>query len=119
MKAYIFDKEHGTIAIACPGCGNSHYLNIEPSNGRPCWGFNHNFEAPTFTPSVLVRTGKYVEGEKYKERLPREDWEDYEKTSTLCHSFITDGMIQFLTDSTHELAGQTVPLVNIPIRSEV
>ena len=31
-------------------------------------------------------------------------------TPYACHSFVTDGRIQFLTDSTHTLAGQTVPL---------
>ena len=29
----------------------------------------------------------------------------------VCHSFVTDGRIQFLGDCTHKLAGQTV---NIP-----
>ena len=28
----------------------------------------------------------------------------------ICHSFITDGSIEFLPDCTHELAGKTVPL---------
>ena len=28
----------------------------------------------------------------------------------VCHSFVTDGNIQFLSDCTHSLAGQTVPL---------
>jgi hypothetical protein len=28
----------------------------------------------------------------------------------VCHSFVTDGRIQFLEDCTHELAGQTVDL---------
>jgi hypothetical protein len=31
----------------------------------------------------------------------------------VCHSLIRDGQIQFLTDCTHELAGQTVPLAPI------
>jgi hypothetical protein len=28
----------------------------------------------------------------------------------VCHSFVIDGRIQFLSDSTHVLAGQTVDL---------
>ena len=28
----------------------------------------------------------------------------------ICHSFVTDGRIQFLGDCTHKLAGQTVDL---------
>jgi hypothetical protein len=40
---------------------------------------------------------------------------DYRKASNdryghRCHSFITDGKIEFLSDCTHSLAGQTVEL---------
>ena len=30
-----------------------------------------------------------------------------------CHSFVTDGRIQFLADCTHPLAGQTVDLPEV------
>ena len=30
--------------------------------------------------------------------------------SSVCHSFVTDGLIQFLGDCTHALAGQTVDM---------
>lgn len=33
-----------------------------------------------------------------------------EMVKTVCHSFVTDGNIQFLDDCTHELKGKTVPL---------
>ena len=33
---------------------------------------------------------------------------------SVCHSFVTDGKIQFLGDCTHELAGQTVELIARP-----
>jgi hypothetical protein len=32
------------------------------------------------------------------------------RTERVCHSFVTDGKIQFLGDCTHALAGQTVEL---------
>jgi hypothetical protein len=32
----------------------------------------------------------------------------------VCHSFVTDGKIQFLSDCTHALAGQTVALPDWP-----
>ncbi|WP_244622606.1 DUF6527 family protein [Microvirga brassicacearum] len=81
---------------------------------RPCWGFNGNYEKPTFTPSVLVTSGHYVAGHQASE----ECWCTYEKRfgkkapfeCSICHSFVTDGKIQFLDDCTHALAGQTVPL---------
>jgi hypothetical protein len=33
----------------------------------------------------------------------------------VCHSFVTDGRIQFLTDSNHALAGQTVDLPDVEV----
>jgi hypothetical protein len=33
---------------------------------------------------------------------------------TLCHYFIRDGKIEFCGDCPHELAGQTVPLPDVP-----
>lgn len=31
----------------------------------------------------------------------------------VCHTFVTDGKINFLSDCTHELAGQTVPMQDL------
>lgn len=36
----------------------------------------------------------------------------------ICHSFIKDGMIQFLGDCTHELKGKTVKLPEVEIDLE-
>lgn len=91
----------------CPGCKQAHSV--------VGWQFNGNVDAPTFQPSVLVRSGHYVPGHEdqtkcwcaYKAEHP-EDTDPFD--CYLCHSFATDGQIQFLTDSTHKLAGQTVPL---------
>jgi hypothetical protein len=35
-------------------------------------------------------------------------------TTPRCHSFVRESRIEFLTDSTHELAGQTVDLPELP-----
>jgi hypothetical protein len=51
------------------------------------WSFNGDMVSPTFAPSLLL-----------DQSYPR------------CHLFITGGMIQFLGDCTHELAGKTVPM---------
>ena len=82
----------------CPGCQGEHVITTLPHpNG---WTFNGNEEKPTFTPSILVHAGrKWVDGGAID--TPR------------CHSFVTDGRIQFLGDSTHALAGQTVDLPEI------
>jgi len=64
--------------------------------GGPRWGWNGSMENPTFSPSILV---EWEHGPNYEKRV--------------CHSFVTDGNIQFLGDCTHKLAGQTVPLPDI------
>ncbi|BAS10570.1 hypothetical protein AHiyo4_39920 [Arthrobacter sp. Hiyo4] len=35
-------------------------------------------------------------------------------TAPRCHSFVRNGHIEFLSDSTHELAGQTMALPPLP-----
>lgn len=80
----------GSLWFFCKGCDQPHSLNVGPGAG-PRWGYNENPEAPTFTPSVLVR------------------WNEREETK-VCHSFVTDGRIQYLNDCTHGLAGQAVDL---------
>lgn len=98
------------ILIRCPGCLYSngrpqeHILPIvNPPAGEEVsphiswkdrWGFNGDYDCPTFTPSLNTWWG----GEGSGIPLHR------------CHSFITDGKIQFLGDCTHELVGQTVDL---------
>lgn len=87
----------------CPGCEDMHCIQVGDGPG-PRWGFNGNYERPTFTPSVLVRWNEPsdVEGEFDDPAKDRE---------MVCHSFVTDGQIQFLGDCTHKLGGQTVPLL--------
>jgi hypothetical protein len=82
----------GTLTFFCHGCDMSHTINVGTPSG-PQWGFNGSHEAPTFTPSVLV------------------SW-DQRGQKKVCHSFITDGRIHYPGDSTHALAGQTVPLAD-------
>ncbi|MDI1362523.1 DUF6527 family protein [Methylotenera sp.] len=78
----------------CVGCKFTHpvHTKVGSHNGSQ-WGWNGSMDKPTFTPSVLVQ---YPWGE---ERKPM-----------VCHSFVTDGMIEFLADCTHEFAGKTVEL---------
>lgn len=70
----------------CPGCGYSHPFEVDCPNGMG-WTWNGSLDKPTFRPSLLV------------DHLERR-----------CHSFVTDGRIQFLGDSYYALAGQTVEL---------
>lgn len=104
--------ENKVVVIYCPGCKDRHYINIDPTRAQATWGFNGSLENPTFTPSLLVRTGKYVNPD-YKRDIPAEDWVWFERSSIRCHSFITDGNINYLADCTHELKGQTIELPDV------
>lgn len=103
----------GLVRFQCPGCNESHDIGVAPSGGRPTWTYNGNPDAPTFTPSILVTSGHHCQGHVGPEcwcSYNRDHPDDVTFTCGICHSFVTDGRIQFLGDCTHALAGQTVPL---------
>ena len=80
----------------CPGCDEAHQFLANPGP----WGYDGNADSPTIQGSVLVRgPQRSVPGSG---------------SDAVCHSFITAGMIQFLTDCTHALVGQTVPMGDWP-----
>lgn len=79
----------GQLLFWCRGCEMHHGVYVSGS-GHPVWGFNGDYRAPSFTPSILVHR------------------------PIRCHSFVREGWIQYLPDSTHAFAGQTVPLTLEP-----
>lgn len=83
----------------CPGCKRWHVVYTKGPN-HPNWHWNGSLKSPTFTPSLLVQA------------LPNQE-------PNICHSFITDGKIKFLSDCTHEHAGKTLDLPEIKPNSEV
>lgn len=96
------------VHFRCPGCNDVHGIVVDVPEA---WTWNGDLERPTFSPSVLM-TANYAEPpvtpENY-EQWEREPWEQ-KIVRRVCHSFVTDGRIQFLGDCTHALAGQTVDL---------
>lgn len=64
-----------------------------PVNGKDGWTWNERLDLPTLSPSLLTRTEGGPDGKQQ-----------------VCHSYVTDGKIRFLPDSTHALAGKTVSL---------
>ena len=112
---------NGRYSFICPGCGDHHEIPTKtPLYNGACWGFNGNVDNPTFTPSLLVRSGHYVPGHESDHCWCTYNKEQVEKgedpasfTCHICHSFITDGKIQFLGDCTHHLAGKTVELPDV------
>lgn len=114
MKA----NDDGTVHFTCPGCGDEHVVNVKEGSPRPRWIWNGSLERPTFHPSILVRSGHYVphhkEGDScwcsFNAELRAKGEPEEPFSCYLCHSFVCDGMIQFLDDCSHALAGKTVPL---------
>lgn len=68
----------------CPACDCAIMID-------DAWGWNGDSECPTFTPSILSKADGVV-----------------------CHSFLTDGVWNFLSDCTHASAGQRLPAVDLP-----
>ena len=82
--------------VWCPGCECLHRFNVNRPNEvtGARWTWNGNIDSPTFSPSLVFNN---VKGE-----------------GTRCHSFLRDGVWEFLQDCTHSLAGQKVPLPDLP-----
>lgn len=97
------------VHFYCPGCAHAHGITV----GK--WTWNGSLDAPTFTPSLLCHPHDiFVDGSLEGDALIAPE----NITSTpRCHSFITDGRIQFLEDSTHHLAGKTVEIPEWPYGS--
>jgi hypothetical protein len=108
----IFDRWTGHedyVRFYCPGCKELHCVPVVPGARRPNWEWNGSLDTPTLSPSILRRTGPFPEDAK----VPNLNAERLQ----VCHSFVREGHIQFLSDCTHELAGQTVPLPPLPRNS--
>ena len=89
------------LLLWCPGCADLHQIYYVGENGvvpEVCWEFDGNFAAPTISPSLSVGWTNGRTGEE-----------------NVCHSFIRSGQWEYLSDSTHLLAGQTVPLGPLPL----
>lgn len=113
--------EGGRLAFWCPGCKEAHQIRAQHAGGphnSPEWGFNGDYDRPTFEPSILVRSVRWEGGdaefdriiETYKLPEDRERMLADKRINWICHSFVRGGQIQFLNDCTHALAGQTVAL---------
>lgn len=117
-KVREFDKKNnnplGWYVINCPACGEHTIAVGAPFNNGAKWTFNGDMEKPTFSPSLHVKTGKYADPNLLNGKTP-EQVKSIEEHSSVCHSFINDGKIQFLGDCTHKFAGQTVELLDVKI----
>ena len=100
-KLKKIENTNGQYLFYCPGCKEYHGIwTAQEKGGNPVWNWNGDINNPTVSPSIRVTIpNKKVMGVDY-----------------ICHSFIRDGKIQYLSDCTHELAGKTVDMVDIDLK---
>ncbi len=80
------------LVFYCPGCNMYHSFTVERTTDGPLWTWNGDMDKPTFSPSLGIN----MSNPEYR-----------------CHSFVRDGKIQFLSDSYHKFAGQTVGMESV------
>ncbi len=95
--------EGNGLSFWCPGCKEAHRVIT------PAWTFNGNFDKPTLSPSILVTgSSRFPTDAECDQAIAT--GQPVDLPPKRCHSYVTDGQIQFLGDCLHPLAGQTVPL---------
>ena len=78
------------VELHMPGPLDFRMIPVGPGL-EPRWDWSGDTESPTLSPSILTRGGR----------------------SHICHSFVRNGKVEFLSDCTHEFAGQTVDLLEV------
>ena len=103
MLRHVLDGEveYDALAFVCPGCTLNggpglHMLPVNALVKAPSWTWNGNLELPTLSPSILTR------------------WRWNDETDIICHSFLKEGVFEYLSDCTHGLNNQKVPMVDLP-----
>lgn len=111
ISKILRNVEGGGLTFWCPGCNHAHSVNVGAGPG-PRWGWNGDVHKPTFAPSILVRSAEYPEGDAAAEaeydRISLQGAEALlaSRFRSVCHSYVTDGVIDFLDDCTHALRGK-------------
>jgi len=123
--------------VWCPGCNMVHRFILPLEGGTvqgKQWDWDGNLEAPTFNPSLLCYScvdmcptdHKHIVACEVVNCEVRSHAVISESPLVLghhnghvaeqgnCHSFVRNGQWEFLSDSAHTLAGQTVPMVPLP-----
>jgi len=86
--------------VYCPACESAHQFIVENEAApKDVWMFDGNEEAPTFDPSYMS-DGRWWVNEAWEPRI--------------CHSYLRAGVWEYLSDCTHDMAGQKVPMIDFP-----
>lgn len=139
LSPILYRPTHGSLAFFCPGCECLHVVPLrsfdahveetgQVRNNKPVaviaenkhkasWVWNGNVNAPTFLPSLHIKIGHYVPGQPQPplcETCNDAKADQEETLCSVCHLFVDGGLIKFLDDCTHHLAGQTVKIPPLP-----
>lgn len=121
MKARPVKLVYGQGYVDCPIAECTHVTLVLPGpsdrrtlpvilkgdrEGTHCWSWNGSVDAPTLKPSVLS-TGHEFPDPDADPTLPT-SWRAWR-----CHTWVNDGMVQFLDDTDHQYRGQTLPLLDV------
>lgn len=91
------DKER--LYWYCPSCDMLHPANLVKKDPTDhVWKWDGNKEQPTFSPSFLTSMGK----------------RSSDGVQRVCHVFVRQGTIQYLSDSNVSFSSVTVQLPDIP-----
>lgn len=107
MKTTLMNPGPGDLpklAFWCPGCDTHHAVPVttQPRVGAGGgWFWNGDHQQPTLTPSLATTYNGRDAGQEGR-------------PPAVCHLYLTDGVINYLSDTTHKLAGQQVPLEDLP-----
>ena len=85
------DPAYRCLLWRCAGCREIHACQVAGKPQQPTWTWNGSTTKPTLSPSVLKRPESTESGKR-------------------CHSFVREGVVEFLADCDHELVGQKVPM---------
>jgi len=95
-------EEATHVQLHMPGPYPNRFIPVQLKGtraGTGNWSWNGDTEFPTLKPSILTRGGYFDENN--------------EQQNGVCHCWVTDGKVQFLSDTTHEFANQTINLLEV------
>jgi len=78
------DSAYRCLMWRCAGCREIHCCQVAGKPQQAIWAWNGSTTKPTLSPSVLKRP-------------------EYSESGKRCHSFVREGVVEFLADSDHEL----------------
>lgn len=104
------------IGFYCPGCDDIHMIDTDR------WTFTFKNDKGTISPSVLVKSGHFADHYKAEDNCWCKYYAEHPTEEPvykcgICHLFLVDDVISYLTDCTHTYAGKVIPLPDFPIRN--